>query len=70
MSDELLVLMGEDYKFFCEFVCKICEKFLGEYWCEFDEKFEYFFEFVQVLIEYEYFGVLIFEEYGGLGLLL
>ncbi|MEM9408319.1 MAG: acyl-CoA dehydrogenase family protein [Acidobacteriota bacterium] len=68
MTDELLVSMGEDYKFLREPVRKICEKFPGDYWRDLDEKSEYPTEFVQALTEHEYLGALIPEEYGGSGL--
>ena len=49
-------------------VREVCEQFPDEYWRELDRERRYPEEFVSALTEARWLGVLIPEEYGGLGL--
>jgi acyl-CoA dehydrogenase len=49
-------------------VREVCEQFPNEYWRELDRERRYPEEFVSALTEARWLGVLIPEEYGGLGL--
>ena len=51
-------------------VSKLCLKFDGKYWQNFDKNNSYTTEFVNALTEAGYLSALIPEEYGGLGLSL
>ena len=61
---------AEPYEDLRQGVREVCARFPDGYWRELDAKREYPEEFVRAMTEAGYFGALIPEEYGGLGLSL
>jgi acyl-CoA dehydrogenase len=64
------VARAEPYEDLRQGVREVCARFPDGYWRELDAKREYPEEFVRAMTEAGYFGALIPEEYGGLGLSL
>ena len=68
MSDETVVVLGEDFPDLRDSVRRICAKYPGTYWSGLEEKEAYPTEFVNELTEAGFLGALIPEEYGGSGM--
>ena len=68
MSEETLVLIGEDYPELRDSVRKICARYPGTYWAGLEETESYPTVFIEELTAAGFLGALIPEEYGGSGL--
>jgi len=67
-SESCVMDLGDDYQEIREAVARLCKYFPGAYWRRLEDDNAYPTDFVDALTRGGYLGVLIPDEYGGVGL--